>query len=417
MYAKVNNSIIKNFMEKGAFHVDLNRLKFFRRYLLIWYTVSTLYEFTSASDVTLYLLYLEKRYFVLPDFNIDVKIKGRSSPIVKNAIQSTFSLVKIARKSGRSSSKTSAIVVGSLKSDSNKKLEEVRALSNKVNLNLITNAYENFFLYDLKRIIRPSFVTELGKDFSIYGLISYSDENTEDNKSDLIKPTDSLKFQLLQDVYKNSLSLELRKVHEDRSFTVVGDRVFNLGLLRTKKHKTVGQKRPMTLEVIDTIRVLGVQDHNVNFINPLTISISSDTIIQELSKYKKYRYRFVLESLLFSSNFENNTDVIFVSSEGISNAKEALINSKLQNVLGVCYLHKLKSWEEVRGQLKRSQAIFVDSEQQQKASRLAFAFIARSLSDLLNFTVTLLGGNGEQIAFADNEKKIPIIGFKIQIIK
>ena len=104
-------------------------------------------------------------------------------------------------------------------------------------------------------------------------------KNKEDNKLDLIKPTGSLKFQLLKDVYKNSLSFELGKVHEDRSFTMVGDRVFNLGLLRMKKCKTIGQKRPMTLEVINTIRVLSIQDQNVNFINPL-FSISSDTIIQ-----------------------------------------------------------------------------------------------------------------------------------------
>ena len=171
------------------------------------------------------------------------------------------------------------------------------------------------------------------------------------------------------------------------------------------ERKTIGQKRPMTLEVIDTIRVLGVQDQNLNFINPLTISIRSDNIIQELTKFKKYRYRFVLERLLFSSNFENNTDLIFVSSEGLNNAKDALINSKLQNVLGVCYLHELKSWEEVRGQPKRSQAIFVNSEQQQKASHLAFAFITRSLSDMLNFTVTRLDGSGDKITFPENQKK------------
>ena len=192
----------------------------------------------------------KKKYFVLPDFNIDVKIP---SPIVKNVIESTFFLVDMARKSGRSGSKTTTIVVDSLKSDSNKKLVEVRALSNKVNLKSIRHAYENFFLYDLERIIKPKFVTELGKDFSIYGLISYLGKNKEDNKLDLIKPTGSLKFQLLKDVYKNSLSFELGKVHEDRIFTVVGDKIFNLGLLRTKKHKTIGQKRPMTLEVIDTI--------------------------------------------------------------------------------------------------------------------------------------------------------------------
>ena len=346
-----------------------------------------------------------------------MKIKGRLSPIVKNVIESTFSLVDIARKSGRSGSKTSTIVIDNLKSDTNKKVEEIRVLSSKINLKSITHAYGNFFFYHLERIIKPAFVTELKKDFGIYGLISSLGETTRDKKLELIKPTDGLKFQLLKDVYKNSLSFELGKVHEDRSFTVVGDRVFNLGLLRTKKHKTIGQKRPMALEIINTIKIFGVQDQNVNFINPLTVSSSSDTIIQELTKYKKYRYRFVLESLLFSSNFQNNTDVIFVPSKGLSNAKEALINSKLHSVLGVCYLSKVKDWGEIKGQSKRSQVIFVDSEQQQKAAHLAFAFITRSISDLLNFIVTLVDGNGNKLAFPDNETKSPTLGFKIQIVR
>ena len=242
-------------------------------------------------------------------------------------------------------------------------------------------------------------------------------ENTKNNKLDLIKPTDGLKFQLLKDVYKNALSFELVKVHEDRSFTVIGDRVFNFGLLKTKKHKTIGQKRPMALEIIDTIRILSIQAQNVNFINLITISISSDTIIQELTKHKKYRYRFVLESLLFSSNFKNNTDVVFVSCEGLSNAREALINSKLHSVLGVCYLSKVKDWVKIKGQSKRSQAIFVDSEQQQKTAHLAFAFITRSISDILNFTVTLLDGNENKLVFPDGETKTPTLGFKIEIVR
>ena len=82
-----------------------------------------------------------------------------------------------------------------------------------------------------------------------------------------------------------------------------------------------------------------------------------------------------MESLVFSSNFENNTDVIFVSLEGLNDAKEALINSKLQAILGVCYLNEIKSWELVKGQSKRSQAIFTDSEQYQKALHFAFGFI------------------------------------------
>ena len=77
----------------------------------------------------------------------------------------------------------------------------------------------------------------------------------------------------------------------------------------------------MNLEIIDTICILGIQDNDVNFLNPITISISSDTVIQKLTKYKKYRYRFLLESLLFSSNIENDTDIILNYCEGLSDAK------------------------------------------------------------------------------------------------
>ena len=96
-----------------------------------------------------------------------------------------------------------------------------------------------------------------------------------------------------------------------------------------KKTKKTGEKRAMNLEIFDTIFILCIQDNDVNFLNPITISISSDIAIQRLIKYKKYRYRLLLESLLFSSNIKNDTDVILISFEGLSNTKQALINSKL----------------------------------------------------------------------------------------
>ena len=43
----------------------------------------------------------------------------------------------------------------------------------------------------------------------------------------------------------------------------------------------------MNLEIIDTICILGIQDNDVNFLNPITISISLDTVKQKLTKYKK----------------------------------------------------------------------------------------------------------------------------------
>ena len=102
--------------------------------------------------------------------------------------------------------------------------------------------------------------------------------------------------------------------------------------------------------------------------------------------YSKYRYRVVLQSFLFSSNFENETDVIFLTCNGLSNAKEALINSKIEKLLGVTYLFEILNWELAKGQRKRSQAIFLDSEYHIKPSHLAFAFIKRNVTDLISFT-------------------------------
>ena len=60
----------------------------------------------------------------------------------------------------------------------------------------------------------------------------------------------------------------------------------------------------------------------------------------------------MLESILFSSNIENETDVIFIGCNRLNNAKHALINKKLGNTIGVCYLTEIKDWEIIKAQSK-----------------------------------------------------------------
>ena len=59
----------------------------------------------------------------------------------------------------------------------------------------------------------------------------------------------------------------------------------------------------MSQEIIETIRVLGLQNY-VNY-------------KRRNANYKKFEYRFLIENLLFSSNLENDTDVIFVTCNGL----------------------------------------------------------------------------------------------------
>ena len=77
--------------------------------------------------------------------------------------------------------------------------------------------------------------------------------------------------------------------------------MFNFGLLRSKKNKTIGEKCKM-LEIIATIKILGLHVETENYLNPINISLNNNNVIQQSTKYNKYRYRFVLESSLFSSN-------------------------------------------------------------------------------------------------------------------
>ena len=163
-------------------------------------------------------------------------------------------------------------------------------------------------------------------------MITFSGESKDNKKLDLINASNNLKFEVKKDTYKTSISFELGKVLEKFFYIVVSDNVFNFGLLCSKKNKTIGEKHKMS-EIVNKIKILGLQVETENYLNPVNISLNTNNVIQQLTKYNKYRYRFLWEIFLFSSNFENETDVIFLTCNGLSNAK-ALINSKIEKILG-----------------------------------------------------------------------------------
>ena len=81
-------------------------------------------------------------------------------------------------------------------------------------------------------------------------------------------------------------------------------------------------------------------------LNPMEININSNKVIKILSNFKKYKFRFIIESLLFSVNLQNNTDMIFITCGGLTEAKTAPINTKLHKMLGVVY--KVKESQIIR---------------------------------------------------------------------
>ena len=216
LYAK-NKSFMKDFKETGEANIGKNMLQFFQTQLKDQsYNISKIY---GCRNLYVYNnVIMKEEHFILPNFNIHVKLKDQSSnKWFKKTLESSYSILESNRK-------VKMLAPSDIENLSGQS-GYIKNLSKKVNLKSLTQAYENFFLYYLENIIKPTFATEVQKEFLIYGLISFSGETKKNNKLDLIKPGDNLKFELIDDVYKNSLSFELGKVHTKKSFNVVSNKV------------------------------------------------------------------------------------------------------------------------------------------------------------------------------------------------
>ena len=112
---------------------------------------------------------MKEEHFILPDFNIHVKLKDQSpNELFKKTIESSYSILESNRK-------VKTLAPSNIENLSGQS-GYIKKLSKKVNLKLLTHTYEKIFLYNLENIIKPTFATEVQKEFSIYGLISFSGE-------------------------------------------------------------------------------------------------------------------------------------------------------------------------------------------------------------------------------------------------
>ena len=61
---------------------------------------------------------------------------------------------------------------------------------------------------------------------------------------------------------------------------------------------------------------------------------------------KKYKYRFIANSFLFSSSIKEDTKVIFIAINGLNDAKDILINGKIFQRIGVICISEIKNWNK-----------------------------------------------------------------------
>ena len=67
-------------------------------------------------------------------------------------------------------------------------------------------------------------------------------------------------------------------------------------------------------------------------------------------------------SLLISSSVVQDTNVIFLIFNGLNDSRDSLINRELYKSLGVININKIRDWTKIKGESKRINITFNDSE-------------------------------------------------------
>ena len=151
--------------------------------------------------------------------------------------------------------------------------------------------------------------------------------------------------------------------------------------------------------------------------NPVSVRIIDPDIQTKLLFYsKKCKYRFIANSLLFNCSIKEDTKVIFITTNGLNNTKDILINGKIFQGVGVIYISEIENWNKIKSESHWTNVILTDSAFPIAAKHFAFGFETTDLHNLLNFEYSLINDREKLLEFKQGEDKIPALNFTIQVI-
>ena len=171
------------------------------------------------------------------------------------------------------------------------------------------------------------------------------------------------------------------------------------------------------MQIKDEFIIEGFQNfEQYNKINHVSVQIIDPDIQNKLLFYsKKYKYRFIANSLLFSSSIKEDTKVTFITRNGLNNAKDILINGKIFQGVGVIYISEIENWKKIKNESHWTNVILTDTAFPVAAKLFSFGFETTDLHNLLNFEYSLINNQGKLLEFKQGEDKIPALNFTIQL--
>ena len=119
--------------------------------------------------------------------------------------------------------------------------------------------------------------------------------------------------------------------------------------------------------------------------------------------------------LLFPESVKKDTEQIFITCRELNDVKKSLINSTIYGLLGIIELKKINNWTEMKGQSLWINATIEEQKEINNSRHLCFPFMTSTLNDLLSFSINLIGDLNKEITFEDNEEKISILNFKVNV--
>ena len=125
----------------------------------------------------------------------------------------------------------------------------------------------------MKAIISHTFYTELNKKLQITGIIPTSTIGIE-STTKLVRPENSLNFNVINEKYMDHIVLQQEDIRKPGKIETRDAKVTNFSILSTKPKRRIGSKGKMSYQIIDEIKIVGLQNRSLNEkSNPVEITI------------------------------------------------------------------------------------------------------------------------------------------------
>ena len=148
-------------------------------------------------------------------------------------------------------------------------------------------------------------------------------------------------FKIKYNISKEFITLQLEDILTPKKIETEDSKITHFSILSVDKFK---------LQIKNEFKIESFQNfEKYSIINPVNIKITDSTIQKSLLFYvRKYKYRFAANSLLFSSSLQTDAKAIFITTNGLNDAKELLTNGKLFQGIGTIFTSEIDGCKDIK---------------------------------------------------------------------